>query len=151
MQVLSPKSHFGNFNGVLVPSHWGPPYGLSFWPESTKELDMRMQSRKNWWLGILLPEWRISAGILLLLVNCFAVFLTFFNIILFNIAILAVEREGKTAVVSQAHLPNTVLPWSPDTGWKVQPGILRWHHGLAVHCALLLCLFLETELGAEPT
>lgn len=48
----------------------------------------------------------------------FFVFLTFLYIVLFNFANLGVERERKTVVACEAHLPNTVLPWSPNTGWK---------------------------------
>lgn len=135
-QVLSPKSHFGNFSGVLVPSHWGLPYWLCFWPESAKEGAGHVNAEQEKLVVGDPSAWakNISWGFIAL--SCFSVFLTFLYIVLFNIANLAVEREGKTVVVCQAYLPNTVLS---QVG-RCSPGILRWHHGLAVPCVPLLLL-----------
>lgn len=140
-RVLSPKSHFGNFSGVLVPSHWGLPHWLCFWPESTKEGAGHVNAElEKLGVGDASAWANISWGFIAL--GCFPVLLTFLYIVLFNIAILAVEREGKTVVVCQAHLPNPVLSWSPDTGWKVQP----WHFKVAPWSCCPLCPAAATPL-----
>lgn len=53
---------------------------------------MNADHRKNWWLGILLADGRTSARVWLLFLAYFAISLTFFFIILFNVAILAAEE-----------------------------------------------------------
>lgn len=53
---------------------------------------MNADHQKNWWLGILLADGRTSARVWLLFLAYFAISLTFFFIILFNVAILAAEE-----------------------------------------------------------
>lgn len=57
-----------------------------------------------------------STWFCLLWLTYFALFLPLFFVILFSIAIVAVEAEVKTVVISEAYFPMTFLPSSPDTG-----------------------------------
>lgn len=94
---------------------------------------MWMQSRKA---GVGDPSaWAKNIIWGFIALTCFSVFLTFLYIV-FNIANLAVEREGRTVVVCQAQTQS--CPGGLTQLGRCSPDTLRWHHGLALQWTQLL-------------